>query len=490
MVIHIQIFSIVDKLCVGALVLALILTFSSTNALAQNYESGPGLQLGGITNVTHSPTHRADNFVTRIFYRNQFTPVLYGEASLGIGKINATDYSTRIFPAEYRLQYFPYQFRSTDALSLNIDIQPFIYTGVGAHFYNPVAIPAADDPLVEEMGPVQPVSSFWGYEAGVAPSASVGIGTDLRLSPEIGIVINAGYNQTFTKNMTGVDNGDLDGYWGISVGMQFNRPQPEMPAPRMTVAEAPEVRPEPSGIQIPAIAAAGQMPVIHFDILQNSLTDYEAEVDLIASYIQSNPGRPVTIHGHTDQVGMDRVNETLAQDRAFVMAMELINKGVDPGQLYIAAHAGNLPRINAEKSMHNRRVDVQWEQNGEPVLYEDVSSSFDKPEWPLTDNKIRFAWASGQLQSDSEVAVHSLMAYLKENQEASVGLFQQLEPNKSEQLHDYLVGARHRNLQRIAIGYGVEPERIQLINTRKLEKHFPEVIDELGDGQANVVIEL
>lgn len=457
---------------------------------AQDYNSGPGLQLGGITNVTQTPTYRADNFVTRLFYRNQFNPVLYGEASLGVGRINATDYSTRIIPAEYRLQYFPHQLRRTDALSINIDLLPFIYAGAGAHLYNPVAIPAADDPLTEEMGPSQPASSFWGYDAGIAPSASAGIGTDISVSPQISFVVNAGYNQTFTKHMTGGENGDFDGYWGISVGMQFNRPQPETPAPRKPVGEAPRVEMEASTVQRPTLATAWNLPVIHFDILDNSLTDYEVEVDLIASRIQSNPGQPITIHGHTDQVGMDRVNETLAKDRANVLAMELVNKGVDPAQLFIASHAYHKPWINEEESKHNRRVEVTPEQTGDPLLFAEDPSTSNIAELPLTDDTIQFEWASGAISSESEEVVHALMAYLKENRETKIGLFQQLESNKSERLHDYLIGARHRNMQRIAIGYGIDPDRIQRIDSRDLENHLPEALDALGDGQSNVVIEL
>lgn len=453
---------------------------------AQPVQDGPGLQFGNVSNFAGK---QPDNLMVRLFYRNQITTSLSGETGIGLARIHTPYYKTRLIPLEYRFQYMPrgiiQQWQPGTAV---IYLQPFIYAGVGAHLYYPVAIPSDGDPLTEEMGPAQPASSLWGYEAGIAPSAAIGIGTDIRVSPEVSFVINAGYNQSFTNHMSGVEAAGNDGYWGISVGMQFNRSQPEAVAP-IAITRTPRV-PVQLKLKPASVATAGTMPVFHFGLMGYDVSPFKMELEVAASQIKNRPGQSLTIHGHTDQIGMERINRTLAQDRAYLIAVELMRKGVEPGQLYIAAHADQYPWVNLEETKLNRRVELEWGRFGEPLIFENRAEVPAETPLPMVNNEIGFMWAGGMLREESLESTESLMAYLAENEGVTVGLYQQPEANKSEELRSYLIEARMRTMQRMAIGYGVDPDRIRLITREQLFGEYPEAEEAGREGQVNIVMEL
>jgi len=101
---------------------------------------------------------------------------------------------------------------------------------------------------------------------------------------------------------------------------------------------------------------------IQFETGKSKLTKNSLPVlDVIAELIHNYPDNKWSIDGYTDNVGTEKSNLTLSQDRAQAVADYLVKKGVTPGNLYVQGHGLNDPLADnntAEGRALNRRVDI------------------------------------------------------------------------------------------------------------------------------------
>ncbi|WP_438865133.1 OmpA family protein [Neptunicella sp.] len=81
----------------------------------------------------------------------------------------------------------------------------------------------------------------------------------------------------------------------------------------------------------------------------------------LASFLNQNTDRNVTIEGHTDNVGADDVNQLLSQQRAEAVKNYLLSQGVAEQRLQALGKGSLLPvtdNSTALKRQQNRRVEV------------------------------------------------------------------------------------------------------------------------------------
>jgi outer membrane protein OmpA-like peptidoglycan-associated protein len=101
----------------------------------------------------------------------------------------------------------------------------------------------------------------------------------------------------------------------------------------------------------------GQLTALTFapgsaEIVFDSNGKVAAKLDLAASWAHENPRGLVVLDGHADRAGSEPVNLHLAMQRAKAVRDRLLDAGVDPGQIVVAAFGEDGPR-------HDRSV-VIW----------------------------------------------------------------------------------------------------------------------------------
>lgn len=92
----------------------------------------------------------------------------------------------------------------------------------------------------------------------------------------------------------------------------------------------------------------------------NLLPDSYAELDLVVSFLQSNPTVMIELSGHTDNRGVAVDNVNLSKDRVETVKTYLISKGIDGKRISGKGYGGTKPiasNDNEETRKLNRRVE-------------------------------------------------------------------------------------------------------------------------------------
>ncbi len=123
-------------------------------------------------------------------------------------------------------------------------------------------------------------------------------------------------------------------------------------------------------IDIPGVAANKGCPVISIssDNLKfqtgKTLLSSKATKDLntVADIMKNNEVVSITIEGHTDNTGSDKINDPLSNNRANAVKAFLVKKGIDAARMETVGYGSKNPVASNKTSKgraENRRVDVK-----------------------------------------------------------------------------------------------------------------------------------
>jgi outer membrane protein OmpA-like peptidoglycan-associated protein len=137
----------------------------------------------------------------------------------------------------------------------------------------------------------------------------------------------------------------------------------EEPAP--APAPARPAPPPPAPAPAPTPEAAEERIVlrgVNFDFDKADIRpDAAVILDEAASILNDNPGRNVSVAGHTDSVGADAYNQSLSERRAAAVKDYLAGRGVDAGRLTTSGYGESNPIASndtADGRALNRRVEL------------------------------------------------------------------------------------------------------------------------------------
>ena len=85
-------------------------------------------------------------------------------------------------------------------------------------------------------------------------------------------------------------------------------------------------------------------------------------LDTVVAYLKRNPDVEVTIDGHTDNTGSDKVNNPLSVKRAEATKKYLVSKGIDADRLVTAGFGSTQPVADnktKEGRQKNRRIEIK-----------------------------------------------------------------------------------------------------------------------------------
>jgi outer membrane protein OmpA-like peptidoglycan-associated protein len=92
------------------------------------------------------------------------------------------------------------------------------------------------------------------------------------------------------------------------------------------------------------------------------LASGKKELDVLADLLKKNPNVRVSLEGHTDNTGTDKINDPLSAKRAEAAKAYLVSKGIDAGRMETAGFGSKVPVADnktAEGKKLNRRVEVK-----------------------------------------------------------------------------------------------------------------------------------
>lgn len=95
------------------------------------------------------------------------------------------------------------------------------------------------------------------------------------------------------------------------------------------------------------------------------LSQSYSALDKLVELLKNTPDKKVEIAGHTDNVGDPRLNLSLSENRAKVVASYLIRKGIDENRITIRGYGGSKPISSGQSEgslSQNRRVEFLIEQ--------------------------------------------------------------------------------------------------------------------------------
>jgi peptidoglycan-associated lipoprotein len=122
-----------------------------------------------------------------------------------------------------------------------------------------------------------------------------------------------------------------------------------------TALAQPDASPHPRVGQLAELTFAPGSAEIVFD----SDGKVAAKLDRAAAWANDNPHGLVVLDGHSDRAGAEPANRQLSMQRAKAVRDQLIDAGVDPSQLVVAAFGEDGPR-------HDRSV-VMWATLSRPA---------------------------------------------------------------------------------------------------------------------------
>jgi outer membrane protein OmpA-like peptidoglycan-associated protein len=86
------------------------------------------------------------------------------------------------------------------------------------------------------------------------------------------------------------------------------------------------------------------------------------ELDVAADFLKKNPSVKVSIEGHTDATGTDKVNQPLSEKRAAAAMAYLVSKGVEADRMTSSGYGASQPVADnktAAGKAKNRRVEIK-----------------------------------------------------------------------------------------------------------------------------------
>ena len=84
------------------------------------------------------------------------------------------------------------------------------------------------------------------------------------------------------------------------------------------------------------------------------------EIDRLVSFLKDNPSVAIEIVGHTDNIGSEKRNRVLSENRALSVKKALVAKGIDPSRLVAKGLGMSAPvasNATEEGRQLNRRVE-------------------------------------------------------------------------------------------------------------------------------------
>ncbi len=306
------------------------------------------------------------------FLRHQLGWNTQGEFSIGIGTLRGYDYTTRILPVDYKVLYFPFNYRSGFLFPKFNPGDVYVYAGLGAVNYTLIEVPRPDDPLTVDAGPKIRTSALWDFTTNWAMHFPIGIGTTIHLDDQTQLVLSSGYQITGTKSLESIPQNSLDGYFAISIGLKFSRPF-RMPN-RYVPVNAPVlwIQPPPAPLAVVADPGPRQMPdvvlkdmpiMINFDLLRADIRADEIEdMEIVLSHLVAKPDAILHLRGHTDVRGRISLNDVLGTERAWQTKRWLMERGIAWDRILISAAAAQEPIADnrtEEGRFRNRRVEFE-----------------------------------------------------------------------------------------------------------------------------------
>lgn len=144
-------------------------------------------------------------------------------------------------------------------------------------------------------------------------------------------------------------------------GRAFNRPTPCNGALEVRQVDPGAVRAE-FGAVLDALPPAPLSFIVYFVFGQDELTEESRkELAPILREVQRRPAPEVTVIGHADQAGPERVNDTLALRRAERVRELLVQRGVRAERITVVGRGSREPAVRAPEGVaeaRNRRVEV------------------------------------------------------------------------------------------------------------------------------------
>jgi outer membrane protein OmpA-like peptidoglycan-associated protein len=131
----------------------------------------------------------------------------------------------------------------------------------------------------------------------------------------------------------------------------------------LTVANLDRARVEAEfGEVLSALPPAPAAYTLLFVLGRDELTDEsKAALEPILEAIARRPAPEITVTGHADQTGPERVNETLALRRAERVRDLLVQRGISLERITVSGRGSRDPAVNAPQGVaeaRNRRVEV------------------------------------------------------------------------------------------------------------------------------------
>jgi outer membrane protein OmpA-like peptidoglycan-associated protein len=300
-------------------------------------------------------------FLARMFVRHDGLPRnLQGEVNIGLGTVSGVQYRTRLIPVEYRFIYKPRKF--------NNRLRPELFAGVGALYFKPIEIARPEDPLTVEVGPRIRASSLWGYSNGITPVIPVGASVEYKLDPGTALRIGAHYTQSFSRRLAASTQGFFQGYWGITLGIHFLKPEPKPPAPPAIQYFEPPTLPEPpmtlanpkANSMLKWARSEIERDTVFFDYFKARIKSEQRDrVDRIAFLMKSYPQIDLTLEGHTDSRGYQWFNLPLSKERAWTVSKYIMQRGIGSDRLSHTGYGEARPEYDnqtKEGRSKNRRV--------------------------------------------------------------------------------------------------------------------------------------
>jgi outer membrane protein OmpA-like peptidoglycan-associated protein len=156
---------------------------------------GGGVGFGGTFGQTQLEDQEA-RFLARAFVRYSLIHHLQGETGIALGRVSGQDYTTLVFPIDYRFVFSPFTF---DRWNL------YLYGGAGVFHYDVEQLPPQVTVPMEQKG--------W---AGFIPA---GIGIQIALEDQIILETTGGYNHALNDKLNAVVTDKNDAFWTYTLGL-------------------------------------------------------------------------------------------------------------------------------------------------------------------------------------------------------------------------------------------------------------------------------
>lgn len=516
----------------GVCLLLVPVTGQSQSTAADSFPTTIGLQVGALRGETSLHDGLA-NVSFRVNLRHRYGwwsgGEWSGEAGLSLSTATGKAYRTRLIPLEYRINYHFLPFggagrsggpAGTGAAARSSgpgpgvagsrsgsthfpagSVRPYLYAGVGLLYSRPVEIPSPDDPFTMGGDPTLPSSPLWSYSPSLNPYIPAGAGVDIRLDPSTILSLQAGYNYSL-HFLSLHGEGFRHGFWGVTVGLGFltgRRPAAAPlrpgPAPRFTRARIP-VDP----VLYPVMELALTTPVeiesdrlsyaelqaidrksIYFDVLSAVVKpDGYPVIDEIAGQLERYPGFTLYVSGFSDAAGSNVINDMISESRARAVWLEIIERGIEPHRVGLAAFRDRFPQSdpeNYEATQHlDRRVDFQIERGELPGSEQLVPVSSDgmrlqavsdlgaQAGMPIRgSDRIRFEGQS--LELDEEAGDYLLHVYwlLQERPDLELLIHSRPEAGHGPGVRAALIRARADRIRQELILMGIPFDRVRTV---------------------------